>query len=211
MELKHCYYCNDEGRTKEDPYKCKHCGREYRRLNDENLNQVEFLIPNKVLMNKEWEESFVKRNIESESTPRLQERYKLWAQSLLRVLENMRSDTMQQGSTFYISAPPGSMVDNWCYEMLDTAYKKGYKVNNIIDITDIDEGYSEIKEDYLMIIRVSDFNLKDNIQKLNYIIPERESRNLITIFTATMPYSFATSSMTYPGFTRRILLEKFLS
>lgn len=209
--MEHCYYCNDEGRTKEDPYRCKYCGREYRRVNENNLKPVEFIIPNKIIADKNWEENFVKNNTDSEPVPKLKERYKLWAQSLLRLLENMRLDVMQQGSTFYISAKPGSMVENWCYEMLNVAHNKGYKISKIVDIADIDETYTEIKEDYLMIIRISDFNLKNNIQKLNYIIPERESNNLITILMSTVPYSFATSSMPYPSFTRPILLEKFLA
>ena len=39
-----------------------------------------------------------------------------------------------------------------------------------------------------LVIRVTDFKIKENIEKLNYLLPFRASKDLGTIIVSTIPY-----------------------
>lgn len=205
--MEHCFYCNDEGRTKEDPYRCSYCGREYNKIHKILTNSDSLFIPS-WSTNTDWEENFINTNTSNEPNPQIKKRNEMWAKSLLQLLENLRRNKLKASECYYIYAPPKSDVDKWSYEMLKTASELGYKTSSVLDITDINEYYKEITEDYLLIIRISDYKLKENIQKLNYIIPKRKSLDLVTILTSTLPYSYASTNIVYPAFENPLILEK---
>lgn len=210
MNTEHCYYCNNTGQTKEDPYKCKYCGREYKRDSGTMIKSSSIYIPNEYNL-QEWDSNKFISITATDPNPEILEHKRKWAEAMVKLLDIISKWELPK-FTYYITAKRGSGITRWSYKVLSLIESLGYEVHTIIDINDInleDEEFLYLLKDYKgLILRLTDYNLDTNIKKLNYIIPAREQLDLLTIIISVVPYEITTNRNGFQSYEKPIVLDK---
>lgn len=218
-----CFFCNNEGRTKEDPYQCVHCGRKYDRGNLNTTIESKIYVPDKYKLTQWSSEEFIKQTDEHEikrnisqndlgSIETIQKYVENWCKALIYICQTDPLDN-DLGKTFFVSAPAGSGVRRAMYYKLANLQKAGYDINDIFNSVDLDlENYDQlelIQKLPSIIINLVNYKLKEGLEKLNYIIPLREQYDRETIIFSTMPYNYIISKIDYISFAEPQKIEKY--
>ena len=184
--MEYCMYCNNTGRTSKNPFKCENCGREFKRL-PLDIVSTETFIPKKYKSSL-WDVRVLRHSYSKKY--KLEEEIKAtdsWLNILNSLLESLKSGIIPPES-FYIAAPKDNSKFRWVYTSILYAETSGFSSNDFIDLVDLNIEMDNIKYCDWLVIRVTDFKIKENIEKLNYLLPFRASKDLGTIIVSTIPY-----------------------
>ena len=216
-----CPFCANTGRTKEDQFKCKHCGRTYNRSGEcpqvsatryvQNKYTVEMWDDKRFLLEGTQSGGYIKDLYNEKEL----ESILPWREALLKIKENL-SVGLADYYTLYIRIAPNSEALRWCNRVLmEQEFKLSNAVSEIKPLLELDledkECQKMIREVKVLIIRIDNYKLDENLPKLNYIISTRESFDLVTILLSNLPYKDTFGKLQSSLFERpQILVDPFL-
>lgn len=213
IKIEDCMYCGNTGRTKEDPFKCSHCGREYRTLNRITKPTLENIYIPEKYRNDLWNINEYNAYVDKMGlNKKTLENFKKWGLVLNLMLENLKLKKLSKIDFLYISAGNNSGIRRWAYTFLSLGEYYGYNVSGIKDLNDIDLNNSDdldiIENSDILVLRLTNYKLIENLEKLNYIQPKRSSKDKCTVIITRINYNFITSIVTYQTFDEPILIQR---
>lgn len=213
IKIEDCMYCGNTGRTKEDPFKCSHCGREYRTLNRITKPTLENIYIPEKYRNELWNINEYNAYVDKMGlNKKTLENFKKWGLVLNLMLENLKLKKLSKIDFLYISAGNNSGIRRWAYTFLSLGEYYGYNVSGIKDLNDIDLNNSDdldiIENSDILVLRLTNYKLIENLEKLNYIQPKRSSKDKCTVIITRINYNFITSIITYQTFDEPILIQR---
>lgn len=215
IKIEDCMYCGNTGRTKEDPFKCSHCGREYRTLNRITKPILENVYIPERYRNDLWNLETYNEYIDKMGlNKKTFDNFKKWGLVLNLMLENLKLKKLSKIDFLYVSAGSNSGIRRWAYTFLSLGEYYGYKVSSIIDLNDIDLNNPDdnelIENVDILVLRLTNFKLSENLEKLNYIQPKRSNKDKCTVIITKMNYNFISSVVSYQTFDEPILIQRMI-
>lgn len=213
-KLEDCIYCANTGRTKDDPFHCKYCGRDYKGPDSVTKPILENVyIPRKYRDNLWTLEECINKFKNDYSKGQILNNAKKWAEVLNLIIQYTTSNKIYEMPFIYIGSVDEAYLPGWTYTLMTYAEKSGYSVDGIIDLIDLDidsiEERNKLMSYDILIIRLSNYKLEESLKKLNYIIPNRIDKDKMTVIETRLPFDYLKMYSEYITFDKPMLVEKF--
>lgn len=197
-----CLKCNGSGRTSKDPFKCEDCGTEYKKTSiNEVVNNSGIYIPSKYREDI-WDANKAKEgNRETYHNKEQIANADKWVDVLNSLMGSVEKKRLIPG-TFFVSAAQGSSKTRWAYALQLVAHANGFQIAQIVDAYDInmDMGVDDILDADILIVRITNYKVREVMEKLNYLLPKRRERDLTTVLLTTMPFNYLNTQIDYLSF-----------
>ena len=206
--MANCLLCNGTGRTKDNPYKCDECGKEYELGPLLQVDNFGIYVP-KEYRDELWDSEKSREGIVKKYETKAQRNEAIkWVTILENIKKSIENKKPIPGA-FYVSAPNGMGKTRWQYTIQTLAGSKGYQLHPITDVIDINMGMdqSDLLTADILILRVTNYRVKDAMEKLNFILPKRRDRDLTTIIMSVLPYRYLETQIDYVSFEMDYIVE----
>lgn len=224
MSKEQCLYCAGTGRTKDNPMECKHCGAQFKMKSYTDLKGTKIFVPTKY-RDSQWSSEGMEKYVKSfygkqESDARVNEAINNIV-VLNKIVELVTEGKTIKGTVF-ITSPVQLLtnkqsfgdkelhdIEKWSYTVMVNAEKAERNVLPVIDMVDtnLELNAEDILTVDILTIKVNNYKLKETVEKLNYLIPKRDAKDLMTIIITTIPFSVITGNTDYMSFMPDLMIE----
>lgn len=209
-----CMYCANTGRTKEDPFHCSHCGRDYIGPDLVTKPILENVYIPKAYREDIWTlDSTIEKFKKDYSKGIILNNAKKWAEVLNLIIKYIKENKIHEMPFIYIASKDKAYLPSWIYTTMTYAEKSGYSVDGILDLIDINldsiEDRNKMMSYDILFFRLSNYKVDESINKLNYIVENRIDKDKVTIIETRLPYDYLKAYSDYITFDKPLLVEKF--
>ncbi len=202
MSSKTCRVCGGSGRTRTSLYNCPECGKKFVTEEEkENKSANLSLIPLKY-RNFEWNDKEILKQLKKITGLNNPETY---INSLSVIYESFSNPDKIPYQSFFISSPLGLYLNEYMYRLMmiisDTHGYSLMKPENLYDL----ELTEELINKKFLFIKISDYKIKESLEKLNYLLDKRETFDCCTFIFTKLPYAYLNNQNTH-----KICIENIL-
>lgn len=197
MDTTVCIYCGNTGRTEESKDFCPHCGRVFKLASIGKENRI--IIPEKYKkeLNREFIDNEMEKYIQDKQKAK---EVKSKLNTLCEINDRVAIGNMFK-SSIYISGDRRilEIIKSYVYSIVKNAEDNGYLCSDIIYLNELDINIntslslSEITNKDLYIAYVPKIDLKNSVEKLDYILSKRTTLEKPTIVLSAMPLAYIKS------------------
>lgn len=193
-----CPMCGGTGRSKNNPYKCDYCGKEY--IGNEASDYMtipDIYIPIKYKSNYwEYKKIFEKLNTMLKNKQLTRQEYDMFIQNMITpmgsILKKVKDGT-QLNKSLIICSPKGFSKRCWIYTLMYELSNLGLSIAPLQNIVDFPMFNNEDMDKYLLPMVLSNFDVANSLEKLSYIIDRRELQDKPTVVISDLPYTYLNS------------------
>lgn len=193
-----CKHCGGTGRTFENPFYCKGCGRHFMGNQE---NKRELVIPEKYKKDFDLEELQVefRKYTQNEESIKVLDKKAKHMKDILDGLRNNRELLM----TVYLSGNTAirDIIMRWYYNCANVVEANKKHSTNVVVLNDIDLDTDDIKTKMINSdwagVYMTGYQQKEQLEKLSYLLAKRYMKGLPMVIIGTNPFvSVKTKNMT---------------